>query len=137
MKGLASVTKALALKTFNASEQVGATQWDSEALFIHTRFGPLDLVHAWTPAHSEPETLTYRFDVTDQKLRAAMGDPAAIAALPSRDADNPAGVFEIPADDHVAMQDLQAEIEAGGAYVVAGPPRRHEGVWRVPVARSG
>ena len=40
MQGLASVTKALALKTFNASEQVGATQWDSEALFIHTGFGP-------------------------------------------------------------------------------------------------
>lgn len=131
MKGLASMTKALSLKVFRASEQIGATQWDSEALFIHTRFGPLDLVTAWTPAHSEPPTLTYRFDVTDEKIRAAMGDPTAIAAIPS---PAPETIFEIPADDHVAMQDLQQKIEAGGAYVVVGPPRRHEGVWRVPVA---
>ena len=131
MKGLASVTKALALKTFRAAEQIGATQWDSEALFIHTRFGPLDLVTAWTPAHSEPPTLTYRFDVTDDNMRAAMGDPTV--KLPAPD---PAGVFEVSADDHAAMQELQQKIEQGGAYVIAGPPRRHEGVWRVPVAKS-
>jgi hypothetical protein len=127
MKGRASVTKALALQTFRAAEQIGATQWDSEALFIHTRFGPLDLVTAWTPAHSEPETLTYRFDVTEEKIRAAMGDPDVSLPYPPAD-------FEIAADDHQAMQDLQADIEKGGSYAVVGPPRRHEGVWRVPVA---
>ena len=129
MKGLASVTKALALKTFRASEQVGATQWDSAALHIHTRFGPLDLVTAWTPAHSEAETLTYRFDVTDEKLRAAMGDPGVTLPAPAPD-------LEIAADDHPAMQDLQADIERGGSHAVVGPPRRHEGVWRVPIARA-
>ncbi len=129
MKGLASVTKALALKCFRAAEQIGATQWDSEALFIHTRFGPLELVTAWTPAHSEPSTLTYRFEVTDVKIRHAMGDPNAPLATPTAD-------LEIAADDHAAMQALQANIERGGRYVVAGPPRRHEGVWRIPVARQ-
>ncbi len=129
MKGLASMTKALALKVFRAAEQVGTTQWDFEALFTHTRFGMLDLVTAWTCAHSEPPTLTYRFGVTDENIRAAMGDPTV--SLPSPD---PAGVFELPADDHQAMQDLQERIVRGGTYVVTGPPRRHEGVWRVPVA---
>jgi len=129
MKGLASVTKALALKCFQADEQIGATQWDSEALFIHTRFGPLDLVTAWTPAHSEPSTLTYRFEVTDLKIRHAMGDPRA--ALPQ-----PAVDLEIAADDHAAMRNLQADIERGGRYAVAGPPRRHEGVWRIPVVHQ-
>ena len=32
------------------------------------------------------------------------------------------------ADNHAAMRDLQSEIEAGGAYVVAVPPRRHGGL---------
>ena len=51
MKRLASATKALALKTFNASEQIGAPQWGSEALLIHIRFGPPE-----GPSRSQPTT---------------------------------------------------------------------------------
>ena len=130
LKGLASVTKALALKCFGCTEQIGATQWDSEALFIHTRFGPLDLVTAWTPAHSEPGTLTYRIDLTDERLRHALGDPGARVAVPEPD-------FEVAASDEAAMRELQRRIEAGERFVVAGPPRRHAGEQRVPVARVG
>lgn len=126
--GLASITKALALKVFRCRTQIGATQWDSEALHIHSRFGPLDLLTAWTPAHSEPATLTYRFDVTDESLRYALGDPEASLYYP-----DPA--FEVDATDFDAMQRLQEKIEAGERFVVVGAPRRHGPALRVPVAK--
>lgn len=128
LKGLASITKALALRVFRCQVQIGATQWDSDALHIHTRFGPLDLLTAWTPAHSEAETLTYRLQVTEDNLRYACGDPDATLEYPEAD-------FEVTADDRAAMQDLQARIEAGEKYVVVGPPRRHQQGRRIPVAR--
>jgi hypothetical protein len=130
LRGLASITKALALKVFRCKTQIGATQWDSDALHIHTRFGPLDLVTAWTPAHSEAETLTYRVDLTDQNLAHALGDPSASIDYPATD-------FEIAAGDADAMQTLQRRIEAGEEFVVTGRPRRHEGRLRVPVAQVG
>ncbi|MCG8418122.1 MAG: hypothetical protein MJE77_09300 [Proteobacteria bacterium] len=128
LKGLASITKALGLKVFRCVTQIGATQWDSDALHIHTRFGPLQLVTAWTPAHSEAATLTYRLDVTDDKLRHAYGDMDAPIHYPDAD-------FEIAADDWEAMRDLQARIEAGEQFAVVGSPRRHEKGRRIPVAR--
>ncbi len=128
LKGLASITKALALKVFRCQVQIGATQWDSDALHIHTRLGPLDLLTAWTPAHSEAETLTYRFDITDDKIRHACGTPGVELDYPEAD-------FEVAADDRTAMRELQARIEAGEKFVVAGPPRRHMKGRRVPIAR--
>jgi hypothetical protein len=129
-RGLGSITKALALKTFRCALQVGATQWTSPALRIHSRFGPLELMSAWTPAHSKPETLTYRFRVTDAKLRSALGDPTAI--MPPREAD-----FEIDATDTAALQRLQERLEAGERLVVADSPRQAGGgSIRVPMAAA-
>jgi len=128
LKGLASITKAVALKVFRCKIQIGATQWDSDALHIHTRFGPLDLLSAWTPAHSEAETITYRFEITDDKLHHACGAPKVSVAYPEAD-------FEVAADDRDAMRALQDRIEAGERFVVSGPPRRHMKGRRVPVSK--
>ncbi len=127
LKGLASITKALGLATFRCQVQIGATQWDSTALHIHTRFGPLELVTAWTPAHSEAATLTYRVPITEVSLRSALGDPAVTLERPEPD-------FEIQAGDEAAMQALQARIEAGERFVIPGPPRRAAQGQAVPVA---
>lgn len=129
LTGLASITKAVGLAVFRCGTQFGATQWDSEALHIHTRFGPLDLITAWTPAHSEASTLTYRFDVTEERLRHALGDPAVTLAYPEPD-------LEVDQGDEELMQRLQAEIERGARYVVAGRPRRVSGRQRVPLSKS-
>ena len=128
LRGLASITKALGLKVFRCEQQIGATQWDSDALHIHTRFGPLDLLSSWTPAHSEAATLTYRLNVTDEAIRQAYGDPEVAIPYPETD-------FEIEAGDEAAMLELQHRIEAGEEFVVAGPPRRHGRHRRVPVAK--
>ncbi len=130
LRGLASVTKAVALKAFRCRVQVGAVQWDSPALYVHTRFGALELLSAWTPAHSEPATLTYRWTITDEALRSAMGE--ADVALPRPSAD-----FEIAVGDAGAARALQARIESGERFVIPGPPRRAaDGTVNVPVARG-
>lgn len=127
LAGLGSVTKGLALKAFGVRHFWGATQWDSDALFIHSKFGPLRLATAWTPAHSEPATLTYGFDVDDRCLRASMGDRSVVF-------ERPEPAFWLRAGDHAAMIALQDRIEAGERFVVAGPPRREAGVQEVPIA---
>ncbi len=130
LRGLGSLTKGLALKSFGVTQFWGATQWLSKALHIHVKFGALDLQTAYTPAHSEHETLTYGFAVTDAKLRASMGDKSI--ALPKVEPE-----FWIDARDVEAMIALQDRIEAGHRYVIARAPERStaHGV-RVPIATA-
>lgn len=125
---LASITKAMALCAFGCQRFIGATQWRSNALHIHTRFGPLHLDTAYTPAHSKPETLTYSFAVSEDSLRAAMGDPSVTLERPAAD-------FELDADDVDAMQRLQREIEAGAHYLLVDRPRLVQGRTVHPIAR--
>jgi hypothetical protein len=128
---LGTLTKAMALKAFRVKRFLGATQWKSNALYIHTRFGPLDLFTTYTPAHSIPETLTYGFEVTDRSLLAALGDPDAkpVKPLPN---------VHLDADDADAMQALQREVEAGVRLQLVGPPStlRH-GKLVHPIRRVG
>ncbi|MFZ4578850.1 MAG: hypothetical protein ACOYOB_10690 [Myxococcota bacterium] len=129
LRGLGSLTKGLALKAFQVQEFWGATQWLSKALYIHVKFGPLSLSTAWTPAHSEAETLTYGFRVTDEALRASMGDPTVTLARPAPD-------FWLDGHDQKGMIALQDRIEAGERFVIPESPRPvAEGGVRVPITR--
>ena len=127
LRGLGSVTKGLALKCFDCRYFWGATQWMSKALYIHVKFGPLDLATAYTPAHSTFETLTYGFAVTDEKLRASMGDPSV--TLPQV-----APTAWVKGDDDAHMRRLQARIEGGERFQIVGPPRESQGVPATPIA---
>ncbi|MFT7578547.1 MAG: hypothetical protein ACI9MR_000205 [Myxococcota bacterium] len=115
LEGLGTITKAVALQAYGAKRFWGATQWLSKALFIHTRFGPLDLYTTYTPAHSTHETLTYGFDVTESALRYAAGEPGATLAFP-------APTEWLDARDVEAMRRIQADLEAGARYQLVGPP---------------
>ena len=42
---------------------MGATQWDSKALFIHSRIGELELLSAFTPIHTKENTLCYLTEI--------------------------------------------------------------------------
>jgi hypothetical protein len=127
--GLGSVSKALALKVFGVRKFYGATQWDSKALFIHAKFGPLDLMTTYTPAHSEAETLTYSFTVSDEGVRAALGDSQASL-------NRPEPTEWVTHRDVSRMKEMQAAIEAGERYVIPHAPRfSSDGVLQVPVAR--
>jgi hypothetical protein len=120
LAGLASVTKAFGLTTYRARVLYGATQWRSRALHIHVKFGLLDLITAYTPAHSEHMTLTYRVEVSLDGLRAACGDPSDGVA-------RPAPTFWLDAEDEASAARLQDDIERGARYqIVARPERRGE-----------
>ena len=66
--GLGTFTKALGCKVLRAQNLVGAAQWTGKALGMHLRFGPLQLLTAYTPAHSYARTMTYRHATDDETL---------------------------------------------------------------------
>ena len=123
---LGTITKAIALKAFRARIFVGATQWESSALHIHTKFGPLELQTTWPPAHSFPATLTYAFPVTDHCMRAAAGDPDVAIERPPAD-------LWLDAEDEATMRRLQTEIEAGARFSLVGAPSAQAGRVKHPI----
>jgi len=128
LRGLGGLTKAVALKVFRATAQIGVTQWDSAALHVHTRMGPLELLTAWTPAHGEAASLTYRAAIDDAVLRYLARDPAGQVARP------PPSLW-IDSSDRAAIEALQDRIEAGERLAVVGPPSViAPGRQRVPIA---
>lgn len=129
LHALGTITKAVALKAYKTERFFGATQWTSRALYIHTKFGVLDLHTTWTPAHSIPATLTYAFDVTEDKLRAAAGDPDLVLERPEPD-------FYLDAEDTDGMQALQAQIEGGARFQLVGPPSIQGGRTVHPLRRG-
>jgi hypothetical protein len=129
--GLGSLTKAVALAAYRTKFQVGATQWDTHALNVHTRLGPLELLTAWTPAHGEPWTLTYRAVIDENSLRSLARDPRGVISRPKP-------TLWIDSKDHESMRALQRRIEAGERFVVVDRPQPIEhGRQRVPIAKIG
>jgi hypothetical protein len=125
LDGLATLTKALGLSAFCCTEQLGATQWDSMALHVHARFGVLELLSAWTPLHSEPWTLTYRLQVSDESLRATLGQDA--------DVGRPAALLWVTRDNEDGLRALQRRIESGERLAIVGRPRTRAGRLEIPV----
>ncbi len=127
LHGLGTLTKVLGLKAFRATEAMGATQWRSKALFIHARLGPLRLHTAWTPAHSIPQSLTYSWTIDEASLRALKEGrrPVVPHVTPTRWLDD---------DDEAGMQAVQARIEAGERWLIAGPPEPVADRARIPLS---
>lgn len=127
LRGLAGVTKAMGLRVMGCTEQIGATQWASAALRVHTHFGPLELLTAWTPAHANPATLTYRLRLTDAGI--------ADVLRGRRSRRSNADVLWVSVRDIDALHDLEHRIEFGARFAIVGPPvREPDGSTRVPVA---
>jgi hypothetical protein len=132
LPGLATVTKAFGVKVARARTQYGATQWDSDSLSLHLRFGELDLLSAFTPAHTHPETLSYRLDVDEARL---LGCLRAGWRRPEIE-----GERVLDARDVAGLQALQREIEDGARFRLvraehpAPGPRRLVHLCRSPAA---
>jgi len=103
---LGVLTEAAGVSIFQVGCAYGATQWRSPKLEVHCRFGPLELLTAWTPAHSDPATATFRYPVGRERIDAAL---ARDAILPS----SSPGMEWIDCDDPEALQALQRRLEAG------------------------
>lgn len=108
---LATLTKALGLAVARATRQYGATQWESPALPLHRRFGPLHLDAAWIPAHTHPGSLSYHLDLDEAAIRGALGPPPA----------RPDQVdMTVDAADTDALHALQLRLEAGQDWSLVG-----------------
>lgn len=128
LRGLGGLTKAVALKVFRATAQIGVTQWDSPALHVHARMGPLALLTAWTPAHTHAASLTYRATIDDAALRSLARDPGGQVARPPPER-------WIDSGERAELEALQDRIEAGERWRVVGPPTPvAPGRQRVPIA---
>ena len=94
---------------------------------MHLRFGPLEIVTAYTPAHSYPRTMTYRHATDhDTLLRVVRGhDPPATRVT-----------RKVKLDD-AGLRGLQRRIErAGGRHWLAGrTEERRTGLW-APIAEE-
>ena len=114
--GLATITKAFAVRLTRATRQYGATQWSSKSLNIHLSLGVMRLLCAYTPAHTHPETFAYRIDVDAESLLAPL--------RPGWKRPDAGGDRHLDAGDSVAIRTLHDEIEAGGAWSLLRVERR-------------
>ncbi len=61
--GLGFLSKAFGLAYANIQTCCGMTQWSSPAMRLHSHYGVLEVLTAYTPAHTYANTLTYRLQV--------------------------------------------------------------------------
>jgi hypothetical protein len=128
--GLRTITFALALALFNVKTLYSTLQWRSSELRVHLKFGDLELVTAYTPAHSEPCTLTYRCQVTPERLRRGLSGKDAYKPEPE-------DAFYLDADDVDGMIRIQRRLEAGERIFVCGRPVRDGSTTWVPLRTEG
>ncbi len=123
---LGVLTEAVGLSISRVQTAYGATQWRSPKLSVHSRFGPLELLTAWTPAHSDPSTITFRFPATKERIETALGQDEGPAF-------DPAAVEWIDCDDTEALRALQLRIEAGERLELLAGAVSQGAISRVPV----
>ncbi len=125
--GLGLLTAGCALEVFGIETAVGVAQWRSPKLSVHARFGPLDLVTAWTPAHSDPTTLTFRYPVSTARIERALAadDPCLY--------DDGGEYRWLDCDEHDDLRRLQEQIESGRCFQVIGGPVTSGSYTRIPI----
>ncbi len=114
--GLATITKVVGVKLTRATKQYGATQWDSSSIGLHLRLGDMELLSAFTPAHTHPETFAYRIDVDDAVLTRSL--------LAGWRASTAVGQRILAADDPAGIRTLHEDLERGARWTLVRAERR-------------
>jgi len=127
--GTLKVTCALGLRVFPIRELYAISQWRSPKLEEYVELGPLELVTAWTPAHSMPRTLSFRLQFDDIHMPGLVYAPSVHPASPP-----PNALLDV--DSAADLQALQRDLEAGEKIYVVGKPIHHGASVRVPLYRS-
>lgn len=125
--GLGLFAKAMAIEVFKIKEMIGATQWDSPSLNIHLQLSDMDILSAYTPAHTFPRTLTYRSTYTRTTQKRALSGKAREAT---------AYDFLLLEDDEAKMIEIQNEIERRKTrFVIRGRPIQQGEKLAIPISR--
>ncbi len=111
LPGLGTLTKLFGVRVAKARRQYGATQWTSSSLRIHMTMGDLELLSAYTPAHTHEETFSYRIEVDDQRLERALESSWSRPQIAADDT--------FTADDSEAIRALHDAIEDGSRFALA------------------
>ncbi|MEI8348499.1 MAG: hypothetical protein WCG27_13605 [Pseudomonadota bacterium] len=126
LPGLSLLTKAFGLKVYNIKTLYGATQWDSDALNIHLQLSDMEIMSAYTPAHSFPFTMCYRSKYSDKSLLSALAGESRTA--PKHD-------LLIQGKDEAAILNLQKRIEKGEKFKIPGRPVYKDKIIYVPLKK--
>jgi hypothetical protein len=126
--GLSMLSLALGVRTLQAKTLYGTAQWRSNKIENFVSMGPLDVITAWTPSHSDRRTLTWRLQLERFLTEAAIIKPGTSPAAPP-------ATHMLDVDDNNALKALQREIEAGVRYQIVGPPTTRGSIVQVPLHR--
>lgn len=126
--GLGTITKAFGVRLIRVRRQYGATQWASPSVGLHLRLGTMELLGAYTPAHTHVETFTYRIDV----------EPGRLVAPLQADWRRPSGggARKVDANRSDEITALHQDLEAGQRWAlrrVERHPGRAQRLWLDPV----
>lgn len=127
--GIAELTMVLGIKAFQMRQLYGTTQWRGRKLRAASRLGPLEVVTAWTPAHSLVKTLTFRTLVTDDNLRALLVGGSQHPA-------SPLATHILDVDNVEMLRHIQGEVEDDVRWLIVGSPTRTGAYWQVPMRRE-
>lgn len=127
-EGLWRVTLALGIAAFGLHHMMAVVQWRSSQLGLFAGLGPLELITAWTPAHDNPATATFRVATPRHAIdRLLRGDVTGAEGIDAY----------VDADDFGELSALQARLEAGHRIAVAGPAEIRGAATRIPLQIRG
>lgn len=110
--GLGTTTKGLGLEVYRAQTLTGVAQFNDQALRVHRRFGPMEIMAPTLDIHPVPHTMVYRTQVYGSE-----SEQAPTMWLDARDLD--------------AQLEMQAKVDRGLSRYFILSPGLAEG--RVPI----
>jgi hypothetical protein len=116
--GTLKLTFALGLQVFPIEELYGISQWRSPKLDTYVDLSPLQLLSAWTPAHSLPRTLSFRMPATTMRTETLL-----LSTRVHPDAPPPNRFLD--ADDAGQLKALQRDLEEGQEVWLVGRAIEH------------
>ena len=107
--GLGFLSKAFGLWYANVETCCGITQWGSPALKLHSHFGHMQILTAYTPVHTHAKTVTYRSEVNTEVWESFF---TREEDYPFLERYEPSGLLVDPSNE-TSMIDVQMRLQRG------------------------
>jgi len=107
--GLGFLSKAFGLWYANVETCCGMTQWGSPALKLHSHYGHMQILTAYTPVHTYANTITYRSQVDSELWESFFSREKDFGFIERHE---PSGLIIDPQNQQ-SMIDLQQRIQKG------------------------
>lgn len=125
--GLRLLSMALGLRALGAQRVWGSTLWSSPKLEVLSRFAPLRLQAALLPAHSEPASCVFTFEVEPTRFERAL----SLVRVPA-----PRVQRSLDIHDMQQLRALQEDLQRGEAWSLVGAPVVQGARVMAPLVRS-